>query len=276
MISEYGHAFPGRLAPGPTHQTPTSSPGEYIAVPCEAYVSGLERQLDEARTELARLKAENAQTMADVTATARYWKDELARLKSASALAAEQAWAGLPESIQASLAKRSFVAGHEHAGVELAMARDLAPELRSTIAKEAADAAKLRAYRSKYHAARREVRRLNAANRAKNLRIAELSRLNSEHAASAETWRADSHGMRVRLAEAEQTIAELRTDLAWESGWDLFRKAQMGSVVDAALAWNDCDRRLEIEAAELRLAAVVDEYRAAIDQAQQRPPAEGA
>jgi hypothetical protein len=51
--------------------------------------------------------------------------------------------------------------------------------------------------------------------------------------------------------------AELAAAQALAPGGEL--EAAERAVVDAAVAWNDCDRRVEIEATELSLAAAVDE-----------------
>lgn len=46
----------------------------------------------------------------------------------------------------------------------------------------------------------------------------------------------ESAARAAKLTDAEQTIAGLRDELAWEKGWDLCRKAQTGAVVEAARA----------------------------------------
>lgn len=53
----------------------------------------------------------------------------------------------------------------------------------------------------------------------------------------------------------EVTITRLRSELASLRALSEAERA----VVEAAVAWNNCDRRIEIESAELSLAGAVDE-----------------
>jgi hypothetical protein len=108
---------------------------------------------------------------------------------------------------------------------------------------------------------------------------AELTRLKAENAAvnkKLKDW-CDADGiwqsqMEIKLTAAEQTIAQLQSELAWERGWDLLRKAQMQAVVEAAKAfvWSSVGEASSIAYVKLR------EALSALDQAQQEPPGERA
>lgn len=53
-------------------------------------------------------------------------------------------------------------------------------------------------------------------------------------AETARSWKAQLAETQTLLLAATNQRDEARADLTWERGWDLFRKAQMGAVVDAA------------------------------------------
>ncbi len=231
MPRDHDHGLPPRTV---ITETDTEDCGECVLISagCKR-AAHAEAEFDEAQAELTRIKTEYA----DLKSHHDQMVDALTRNPS-EAKKEHDAAVGTIELIVKQLGQKA--ADGERAIEEFTRIKAdnerLRGELLSAVTQERHQRAIKHATSqfNKLKRVRLEVRRMNKALRVAGLAAREqASRIlldDSTHESARKMFVA-------KLAEAERTIAELKTGLAWERGWDLCRKAQMGAVVEAARVW---------------------------------------